>query len=260
MEPFSHKRPGGARRRAFTLVELLVVMAIIVIMASLIVPSLRGLLDGFNLTGSADNVISTLTLARQTAMARNLPVEVRIYQRDTGRGRSDYNTLALLIPSAATGGKVADVWIGAPSSLTGNSIIIDADTVDDKTFSTVLGAGKSHPTGPIDKAPDPTQIPWYKEDTRTTTSATPRDLVGKRYVAFWFLPDGSTNLPLPSVASASDPNASGDVRAWSLTLHNFNAPPNSSSGSGSDSTTRPAGNYVAMVIDPSTGRVLTYRP
>ena len=218
--------PAARLRRAFTLIEMLIVMTIIGIVATLIVPALRGVLDNVNLTGSADNVTATFSLARQTAMSRNLPVELRIYKRDNGNGLA-WDALALVIPQIVSGRP--DEWIG-PVSLLNGSVIIDPNT----TYSPLLVANTTVPTS---TAPNPT-APWTASESSTSLP----DVRSLTYVAFRFLADGSTNLPPPT--SGSGP--------WSLSLRNIN---------GLKATgNAPSANYVALVLDANTGRMLVFRP
>jgi uncharacterized protein (TIGR02596 family) len=77
MKPW--RRKEVCRRSAFTLTELLVVVAIIVIMATLMGPTLNSALRGTSLTQGADKVIGVLSLARQTAITKGQTVEVRFY-------------------------------------------------------------------------------------------------------------------------------------------------------------------------------------
>ena len=64
---------------AFTLLELLTVVAIIVLLASLMAPMLGSALRGTSVTQSTDKVIGLLSLARQAALTRSQTVEVRFY-------------------------------------------------------------------------------------------------------------------------------------------------------------------------------------
>jgi uncharacterized protein (TIGR02596 family) len=162
---------------AFSLVELLVVMALISMLAVATVPALRGTLDGVTLSGAAGLVESEFSLARQTAMSRNLPVEVRFYQHDDGTGKA-WRVLASVIPASASG-QLADEWISRGKVLPG-SVVAD----DTQEYSTVLSlaapTNSSHSAGP-----------W--SDTESTTA--PVLLKGKSYVGFQFRPDGTMNLP-----------------------------------------------------------------
>lgn len=70
-----HIRP--ARLHAgFTLLELLVVMAIMVTLASLSMPRIGSALTGMKITTATQVVVDEIQLARATALARNAPVEV----------------------------------------------------------------------------------------------------------------------------------------------------------------------------------------
>ena len=67
-------------RRAFTLVEVLVVLAIISIIMFFSVPNLGGIIQGSKLTQAGDQLKYDLGIAQQTAVQLNLTVEVRFYQ------------------------------------------------------------------------------------------------------------------------------------------------------------------------------------
>jgi uncharacterized protein (TIGR02596 family) len=73
--------PPSLRRSesAFTLLELLIVIAIIVLLASLMAPMLSSALRGTSVTQSTDKVIGLLSLARQAALTKSQTVEVRFY-------------------------------------------------------------------------------------------------------------------------------------------------------------------------------------
>ena len=64
---------------AFSLIELLVVISIIGILAAGAIGGLSNVARSSNLTSAAQRLGDQFALARQTAVARNLPVEVRIY-------------------------------------------------------------------------------------------------------------------------------------------------------------------------------------
>ena len=67
-------------RRAFTLVEMLVVMIIILLITSAAVPILRGILGARGVSNSVDAISGYLTNARIQAMSQNTFVVVGFYQ------------------------------------------------------------------------------------------------------------------------------------------------------------------------------------
>jgi uncharacterized protein (TIGR02596 family) len=69
-------------KTGFTIMELLVVVAIIGIMVSLLTPALSGSIRAFQLRTGASGAIEALTVARQTAVTVNRAIQVRIYQKD----------------------------------------------------------------------------------------------------------------------------------------------------------------------------------
>jgi uncharacterized protein (TIGR02596 family) len=178
------------KARAFSLVELLTVIAIISVMAASTVPALRGTLDGASLVGAGDVVTASIHLARQTAMSRNLPVELRIYRHDDGNG-DNYRLLGLVIPASASG-QASDEWICTAKTLPGH-IIMD----DTGTYSTILSGAEA----------DATAAPW----SGTESAAAPGILKNKSYVGFQFRPDGSTSL--------------GSNQPWCLSLKNPRSQP-----------------------------------
>jgi len=207
-------------RRAFSLIELLTVVAILSVLAVGVVPGIRGTLDGINLSGAASLAESQISLAHQTAVSRNTPVEVRIYEHDDGTGLA-WRALALVIP-ATTSGKANDEWITKGTVLPGNIVIEKGEN-----YSTIVsGAGVSSPGSKV--------APWSGQEL----SGAPGMLKDKRYVAFSFRSDGSTDLPTD--------------KPWCITLKNVR--------SQSEEGGKPAANFVSLVIDPTTGQTLVYQP
>ncbi|SDU06005.1 Verru_Chthon cassette protein D [Verrucomicrobium sp. GAS474] len=76
-------------RRAFSLIELLLALAIISVLISLPMIAVHSSARSVGLTAAGEMVADQFNQARQTAVARNRPVEVRIYKLpayDAGRG------------------------------------------------------------------------------------------------------------------------------------------------------------------------------
>jgi uncharacterized protein (TIGR02596 family) len=71
---------SGLRPRAFTLIEVLIVLTLIAMLLFFTVPGLKDVMKGSKLTSAADQIIGDLNLARQTAIKEGMPVEVRFYK------------------------------------------------------------------------------------------------------------------------------------------------------------------------------------
>jgi uncharacterized protein (TIGR02596 family) len=80
MIPLAWKRIKFAAPRGFSLVELLVVIAILGILLALAAPPISSVMRASGVTNAGDQFMATLSQARQTAIARNRTVEVRLYQ------------------------------------------------------------------------------------------------------------------------------------------------------------------------------------
>jgi uncharacterized protein (TIGR02596 family) len=65
---------------AFSLVEMLVVIAIMVVLMAVVIPASSSLMGGMNIGRSAGMLTDELNFARQTALSRNRDVEVRFYR------------------------------------------------------------------------------------------------------------------------------------------------------------------------------------
>lgn len=63
----------------FSLLELLVVVAIIALLAALVTPAVQSVTGGLDITRAADLVSTNAGIARQTALTRNRNTEVRFY-------------------------------------------------------------------------------------------------------------------------------------------------------------------------------------
>ncbi len=231
---FSPSRP---LRSAFSLVELIIVIAIIGIIALFVVPAANTIIMGSDITRSAQALTGQLALARQTAVTRNHPVEVRFLRfadpEIPGESPSSPGTWkfrAVQLMEVFDNGTMA--LVGKVERMPGNVIM------DPSVFSSLLDT--SNTSEPNQKA-----AVILKASERTDSPPLPRlpqaDATKYEYVAFRFLPDGSTNL-----------EPSGN---WYVTLYSAVDVPKVPTTSG------PLGiNYFTAQVEPASGGVRTYRP
>lgn len=71
---FPRVEPWSGGRRAFTLVELIVVMVLLLIVASMVAPRMASFFRGRALSGEAQRMLSLLNYARSRAVSEGVPV------------------------------------------------------------------------------------------------------------------------------------------------------------------------------------------
>ncbi len=76
----------AGRRNAFTLVEMILVMTIMVILISLVFPSLKGFFQGRNLDNEARRFLSLTRYAQSRAISEGQPVELWLNPRTGSYG------------------------------------------------------------------------------------------------------------------------------------------------------------------------------
>ena len=156
----AHRLPPPIK--AFTILELLTVIAIMALVVTLSIPAVTGMMGGLNQSQAADTVVGQLKYANQIALTRNKPVEVRFYKF------TDPN-----IPGSGNSFRAMQSWI-ATSPVTKvqrlpGTMIISSDS----SLSDMLGNPQTPPSG-------------------QTIPSLPS---GYTYCSFQFRPDGSTTLP-----------------------------------------------------------------
>lgn len=117
--------PRGARR-AFTLIELLAVMGIIILMASAVAASYFGMARGAGMRAAVNQIRSTLLLARQKAIMDGMPVYL-FFEQD---GSTNSYLLCQMDGTATTGGggtTMVDRWNPNIADLAESSVIWNLD-------------------------------------------------------------------------------------------------------------------------------------
>jgi uncharacterized protein (TIGR02596 family) len=209
-------------RRAFSLLEMLAVVAVMAILSALALPALSTLIKGPTLTQGAQTLTNAMTLARQEATTRNHPIEMRLLRyRDpevSGEGETgSYHALQWL--EVLPGERL--VPLGNMVRLPG-SLLLAAD----RRSSLLDGANSAAPRALV--------------ATKERDPALPRGVEHQyEYVPFRFLPSGGTTL------AAS--------QQWYLTLLSVR-------DSRAVPETEMPNNFFTLQIDPVSGKAHGYRP
>jgi len=221
--------------RAFSLVELLVVISVIAIIAGFAVPAVTTMIRGSSLTQGSQNIADQIVLARQLALSRNRSVEVRFYKfadpESPGENPKDPQTgffrACQTFEILDNGGALP---VGALTRLPAGVVM------NEGKLSTIL-----------DQRP--------REQPKSSDPALPDTQAGRNYeyVALRFLPDGSTDLPPTGVESG---DTKGD--SWYLTIHGSQIQNKGAGGAGKTETL--PDNFFTLQIDPITGSTRSYRP
>jgi uncharacterized protein (TIGR02596 family) len=218
----SHMKARKSQLTAFSLVELLVVVAIITVILALITPAVVPLLRASNINQSASMLVDELNLARQTALTQNHDVEVRFYQVASKSDPSDlqFRAFRSFLPNAQNA--AAAQPLSAVRYLP-EPVVISADA----RFSTLLDYGG---------------IGGQRAGLMKGQETLPAANGPSTYISFLFRSTGGTNL-----TPVDPPDGK-----WFLTLYLENAPKNATTGI--------PDNYFTALVEPVTGRVRTFRP
>ena len=233
-------------RRAFSLMELIVVISIIVLIAGFTVPQAGQILKGSTLTQGSTILTDQIRLGREYALTKNCKVEVRFYQYGdpetpgevvTNPSTGQYRAMQLFQIVNVTEG-VTQGTIQGERALPLDKIQMLPQGVIMELYSANSSSGLGAAYSTLLSNPNSPPIAGAQEPTGLQL---PRGIgQNYNYVSFRFLQDGSTNLA-----------PTGTV--WYMTMHNMN----------DKGYLQPAGmpfNYFCLQIDPVIGTTKQYRP
>jgi uncharacterized protein (TIGR02596 family) len=206
----------------FTLVELLVVVAIISFLAVVSLPNMVATLRGMQITQGGQLIETQLQLARQRALADNRTVEVRFYSYATSTGTAAFQGIQqFVISTSGTSATPADKYYPLPGNMIMDSG--NGQTSGSQTLSTLLNQPTTTPLSP-------SQL----------LNAQAIGLTGTNYtcVTFRFNPNGSTNLTPVS-------------NSWFVTVHAL---------TDGNNLTKAPNNYYTVQVDAYNGHIYDFHP
>ncbi|RYD37029.1 MAG: Verru_Chthon cassette protein D [Verrucomicrobiaceae bacterium] len=238
MSPFTISKRMTPRHRSssgrgFTLVEVLVVLAIISIIMFLSVPNMGEIIKGSKLTQAGDQLRNDLAQAQMAAIKQNLTVEVRFYQykqpeMDAAVAASSYSAYQMftLIPDSTKPSDPKAERILAPfgriKKLPSGIVIPSSETWSTLVSNNTIATGEQQVLG---------LIPTEKQ-----TAAT--------YRSFQLNPDGTTNLGTTGATQ------------WYVTLVNLS---DLERAGGAVESIAP-NNYICIQLDPYNGGTRWFQP
>lgn len=232
----SHKK---ILMRAFTLVEMLVVVTIIVLLLAFTTPALMRTLQSSRLSSVGDSLLGIISEAQQTAYAYNVPVELRFFKyKDATESEERFHSYQLFRVTLQSTGTGASLTVKEVLVPTGNLLrIADGITIADNQELSPALSGDGLP------------------DSKEGGSAGYSGVEDATYNALRFMPDGSCR-------KVGATKTTGGATLAALTYQTL---PQSfftvSMDSGQPVTVENLSkNFYTIQVDPFTGKARTYRP
>lgn len=237
--------PLRQKSAGFSLIELLVVCAIIAIVIGFTVPAATTLIRGSQLTQASQVVADQIALARQTALSKNHAVEVRFYK--FGDPETPGEDATKPATGKFRGMQLFEVLENGTTVPTGKIQILPTSVImNEGALSTLISDTSKQPFKDASQDPSAPELPRN---------------VGRNYlyVSFRFLQDGSTDLPLTSTtgSSTSGGGSSATNLLWFVTLHSSQLSQTLAEPVGPD---KKGINFFTLQVDPVSGSTKQYRP
>ena len=227
--------PSKSRFRAFTLIEMLVVVTIVVLLLAFATPALTRTLQASRLSAAGESIMGSLAEAQQLALTTNVPVDIRFFSYQSGFDPApvfhSYQLFKITQSRQGSGGSATVMESAVP---VGNLINLPEGIII-PTDSTVSAALSS--TGIADK--------------KDNSDAGYSGVSGATYNAVRFMPDGTCR----TVGNTTN----GFAQLTFQTLPNSYFTVTFDIGAAVTAANLPK-NFYTIQIDPFTGKARNYKP
>jgi uncharacterized protein (TIGR02596 family) len=222
---------------AFSLIEMLIVLAMVSMLLVMAAPSLNGVLNAYRLSSAGDTMMGMISEAQQLASSSNKPIEIRFFKyADEFGGNPSYRACMLFRVDQAVQGTGASATTSERLVPQGNLIKLPSGTmlVSDTDLSPLLQGD-----GPKDTAEGkPNGYSGVKDAT---------------YMALRFMTDGSCRKVLP--VSSAVPFAQLAYQALNQSYFTIVI----DQGGAVNLGNLPK-NFYTIQIDPFTSKARSYKP
>ncbi|HBJ86270.1 MAG TPA: hypothetical protein DDZ88_20880 [Verrucomicrobiales bacterium] len=232
-------------RQAFTLIEMLVVITIIVLLLAFSTPALMRTMQSSRLTSVGDTIFGAISEAQQTAFAQNVPVELRFFKHaDAGFSDSpeffrSYQMFKIVLVTEGVG---ANATVKESIVPVGNLVRFSDGIViatDDELSPALSGEG----------------LPDTKESGTSGGSYGYAGVEGASYNALRFMTDGSCR----KVGTTSTVNGATQAALIFQTLPTSFFTITYDSSQELTVANLPK-NFYTIQVDPFTGKARNYKP
>lgn len=247
------------RQSAFSLVELIVVAAVIAIIIGFAVPAATNLIKGSQLTQGSQTFADLFSFARQSALSRSRPVEMRFYRY------ADLDTPGETVEEKTSwqfhGYQLFEILENGAALPINKMQRLPKMVVMSSTSPASSGGGAST-TAKYSTLLNTDFRGDYKDATKDLTAPEiPVSFAGGNgaaglsvgrnyeYTSFRYLQDGSTDLP-PSTKVGGTGQGTATDDSWYITLVNLN-------DEGKDINKI---NFYTVQVDSVSGATKSYRP
>lgn len=230
-------------RRAFSLIEMLVVIAIIAMIMASATPALMRTMQATRLATTGDSIMGAITEAKQLAYAQNVPVELRFFKHPD----QDFPGSTVQLFRSYQMFKIVTQSQGVGASAQVSESVVPVGTLYKLSDGIIIASGQD--LSPVLNGLDGQSL----DDVKPNAGGGPgySGVANAKYNAIRFMPDGSCRRVNAQQGGFSQ------LDYGTLPLSFFTI----AYDSGADVTAGNLGkNFYTIQIDPYTGKARNYRP